>query len=64
MMYAARTTSQSAQQNVYTPHADVYQTEKGYVFEFALPGVDKDSVSVSVESGGLVVSGERKTTRN
>ena len=51
-------------ENVYTPYADVYQTETGYVFEFSLPGVEKESVSVGLESGGLVVSGERKAPRN
>ncbi len=50
-------------ENVYTPYADVYQTETGYVFEFALPGVEKDAVTVGLEAGGLVVSGERKISR-
>lgn len=45
---------------VVAPVADVYETGDRLVFEFEVPGVDKDSISISFDNGLLTVGGERK----
>lgn len=47
----------------YDPDVDLQDTGKEYVFRFDLPGLDKDKISVSVQSGQLTVSGERRTQK-
>lgn len=47
----------------YDPDVDLQDTGKEYVFRFDLPGLDKDKISVSVQSGQLTVSGERRTEK-
>jgi HSP20 family protein len=44
---------------VWEPQADVYETEWDLRIVVALPGVSAAGVEVSVESGQLVVRGER-----
>lgn len=38
---------------------DVLETEDGLIIEIALPGVDPDHITVTLDAGLLVVSGER-----
>ncbi len=44
----------------YEPDWDVKETPSEYVIKLDLPGIDKDKVSVKVDAGQLVVSGERQ----
>lgn len=44
---------------VWEPPADVYETEWDLRIVVGLPGVSADAVDVSVESGQLVVRGQR-----
>ena len=46
--------------DVFTPLADIEETDDAYVVEIELPGVAKDDVSVELSGRRLVVSGERK----
>jgi len=39
---------------------DVYEKDKGLVFETELPGVKKDEISIKVEDDQLTISGEVK----
>jgi HSP20 family protein len=44
----------------WTPAADVYETEDGYVLEIELPGLVRDEVVIEVRGVDLVVRGERQ----
>ncbi|WP_210486530.1 Hsp20/alpha crystallin family protein [Rufibacter aurantiacus] len=43
----------------FTPAVDLWETEKTYEVELALPGVTKENINVEFEEGVLRVSGER-----
>ena len=43
----------------WTPPADVYETETGYVIAIDLPGVDRNAVEVDIDDNRLVVKGTR-----
>ncbi|MEM7682379.1 MAG: Hsp20/alpha crystallin family protein [Planctomycetota bacterium] len=43
---------------------DIHETEDAYLIEADLPGVQKEHVEVSVDSGVLSVSAERTATEN
>lgn len=47
----------------WAPAVDVSSDRDGYVFQFDLPGVDKDAIDVSIDQGVLKVSGERRSQR-
>jgi len=51
-----------AQQQVrkFTPYANLAETESGYELTLDLPGIDASEVSVELNDGQLIVSGERK----
>lgn len=40
-----------------TPAADIWHDREGYTLEVEMPGVNKESVEVSIEDGKLVVIG-------
>ena len=44
----------------WRPSVDISETKKNYLIKAELPEMDKDDVSVSVETGLLTISGERK----
>lgn len=44
----------------FSPSVNTREDEKAYFIEVDLPGVKKDDISVSIEDGNLVVSGERE----
>ncbi len=46
----------------WTPRTDVSADGDAYLFSFDLPGVKKEDIDISVESGVLTVSGERHDT--
>jgi HSP20 family protein len=46
------------------PKVDVYGSEKEYVFEFELPGFNKEDVKVNVENNVLTVSGQIKQEKS
>lgn len=45
---------------VWTPRADISETDEEYRVMLDLPGVSKDEVDISVENQRLIVQGERK----
>ena|SRR5688572_23326002 len=47
----------------WTPLADIAEDDKEYLIKVELPEVQKDDVKVSVESGTLTISGERKAEK-
>lgn len=46
--------------SIWSPQADIRETEDAYYLHLDLPGVQKDDVSVLMEDGVLKISGERK----
>jgi HSP20 family protein len=50
----------AAEAGGWTPEVDVEETEDTYSFHVELPGVKPEDISVSVEDGVLILSGERK----
>ncbi|MDE2038404.1 MAG: Hsp20/alpha crystallin family protein [Elusimicrobia bacterium] len=42
------------------PAVDVEESEKEYVFEAELPGLEKNDFKVEMQNGTLIISGERK----
>jgi HSP20 family protein len=47
----------------WAPLVDIAEDEKEYLIKVELPEVQKDEVKVTVESGTLTISGERKTEK-
>ena len=45
----------------WAPRIDVVETEDAYLFEFDVPGVNKEDIHVNLHDGTLTISGERKT---
>ena len=45
----------------WAPLVDIAEDDKEYLIKVELPEVQKDNVKVTVESGTLTISGERKT---
>ncbi len=43
----------------FSPSMDIAETDKGYLFKFDIPGLEKDQINVEVREGILYVSGER-----
>ena len=47
-------------QAVWAPRADVVETDDAYVLSLDLPGIDRDSLDVTLDDGTLKISGERR----
>jgi HSP20 family protein len=43
----------------WTPAADIYETESGYVIAMDLPGIDRQALEIDVDENRLVVKGTR-----
>lgn len=44
----------------FSPGIDVSETEKQYIIDVGLPGVDKKDIEINLENNRLTISGERK----
>lgn len=47
-----------------TPAVDIYEGEDNFVITAALPGLDKNDITVNVEENILTISGERRLENN
>jgi HSP20 family protein len=45
----------------WAPRADVFEKDGALIVEAELPGMDRDSISVTLDGGDLLISGERKS---
>ena len=45
---------------VWSPRADVAETDDGYRLSLDLPGIDRDTLDVTLDDGTLKISGERR----
>ena len=43
----------------WTPAADIYETESGFVLALDLPGIDREALEIDVEDNRLIVKGTR-----
>jgi HSP20 family protein len=50
------------QRTVWSPRADVVETDDAYRLLLDLPGIDRDSLDVTFDDGTLKISGERHRT--
>ena len=47
----------------WAPRTDVHETEKDFVIDVELPGIDKKDIKAEVKNDVLTISGERKVQR-
>ena len=47
----------------WVPAVDVWETDESLVYAFDLPGIPEDKISVELDDGALIVSGERERTQ-
>ena len=52
-------TRSGARADVWSPRADVVETEHAYAISLDLPGVGRDALDITLEDGTLKISGER-----
>lgn len=50
-------------EEAFTPACDVEETKTHYFVSFDLPGIKKEDVTIELEGGNLMVSGQRKLER-
>lgn len=43
----------------WTPAADIYETESGYLIALDLPGIDREALEIDVDDSRLMVKGTR-----
>jgi HSP20 family protein len=43
----------------WTPAADIYETDSGYLIAMDLPGIDREALEIDVDDSRLVVKGTR-----
>ena len=43
----------------WTPAADIYETESGYLIALDLPGIDREALEIDINDNRLVVKGTR-----
>jgi len=49
------------QSGSWAPRLDVVETDDAFLFEFDIPGIAKDDISINLHDGVLSVSGERES---
>ena len=58
-----RTGEEESEQEIehadWTPHADVYQSDKEYTIELDLPGIDRAALDISIDNDKLLIRGVR-----
>jgi HSP20 family protein len=54
-------TQSSKEEDCFTPRVNIVENESDVSMTFAVPGLEKGDIKVTVSDGVLTVSGERKT---
>lgn len=54
---------ETAKRRVFSPRADVHETDEAIVVVADLPGVADNSVEITLEQDVLTIKGEKETTR-
>ncbi|MEM8599743.1 MAG: Hsp20/alpha crystallin family protein [Bacteroidota bacterium] len=55
-----RANNAEAESAVWSPRADLAENEDAFVLSLDLPGIDKDTLSITLDEGQLKISGERR----
>ena len=53
------TSGDGFEQADWTPAADIYETESGYLIAMDLPGIDREALQIDVDDNRLMVRGTR-----
>ncbi|HEU4930784.1 MAG TPA: Hsp20/alpha crystallin family protein [Pyrinomonadaceae bacterium] len=56
---AEATTGDDFERADWTPAADIYETESGYLIAIDLPGIDRETLEIDVDDSRLIVRGIR-----
>ena len=48
----------------WTPSADIYETESGFLLALDLPGIDREALEIDAEDNRLIVKGIRTITES
>lgn len=48
----------------WTPAADIYETESGFLLALDLPGIDREALEIDAEDNRLIVKGTRMITES
>lgn len=48
----------------WTPAADIYETESGFLLALDLPGIDREALEIDAEDNRLIVKGTRTVTES
>src|SRR5215510_13627133 len=48
----------------WTPAADIYETESGYLIAMDLPGIDREALEIDVDDSRLIVKGTRTISQS
>ena len=59
-LFDGTASSDEQAQTVWSPRADVAETDDGYRLALDLPGIDRDTLDVTLDDGTLKISGERR----
>lgn len=58
--FYGRSGSEGQESAIWTPRADLSETEDAYVIQMDVPGIDRSDLEITLEDGTLKVSGERQ----
>jgi HSP20 family protein len=47
----------------FVPKVDIFETEKAYEIQLAVPGINKEEFKIDVDENQLTISGERKLSK-
>ena len=50
----------STRQSTFAPSIDISETDKQYIIDVEVPGMDKKDIDLNVDNNTLTISGERK----
>src|SRR5215475_12566269 len=48
----------------WTPAADIYETDSGYLIAMDLPGIDREALEIDVDDNHLIVKGTRTISQS
>ena len=61
---AEATTGDDFERADWTPAADIYETESGYLIAIDLPGIDREALEIDVDDNRLIVRGTRAVSES
>ena len=60
----AESTGDEFERADWTPAADIYETESGFLLALDLPGIDREALEIDAEDNRLIVKGTRMITES